>query len=243
MAQTDLGRWQPWSHWPTSLRWAIGLSLAIHLFVILPLGVFYATPIAMPEAPLSAVLKGPGEMVHAARAGAKRLAPVSSGDAAHTARQPKQPPTIRDEKPSQSMIRAQPQAVAGVTQGDVSAQANAASRPGVVGGAPESARDGIEADALSRYRLALGVEARRARRYPEVSRTRGQEGICEVFVVLPRGGGTPVVTPGKSSGSATLDEGALVMVRVAAERTPVPQELQGRHLKIPLRIRFSLNDF
>ena len=79
-----------------------------------------------------------------------------------------------------------------------------------MGGAPDTARDGVEADALNRYRLALGAEARKARRYPEVSRTRGQEGTAEVYVVLSRAGGTPAVIAGKSSGSATLDEGALV---------------------------------
>jgi TonB family protein len=61
--------------------------------------------------------------------------------------------------------------------------------------------------------------------------------------VLSRSGGVPLVVAGRSSGSATLDDGALLMVRIAAERTPVPPELQGRNLRIPLRIRFSLDDF
>lgn len=232
-----------WQKWPPALRWAVGLSLGVHLFVILPMGWMLYTPIAMPQAPLSAVLKGPGEVVHAANTEAKRFIPVSSGDAAKTShRQPTKPLPVRQDAQTRQRTPAN-QAVAGVAQGDASVPANAASRTGTVGGAPELARDGVEADALNRYRLALGAEARKARRYPEVSRTRGQEGTAEVYVVLSRAGGPPVVIAGKSSGSATLDEGALVMVRVAAERTPVPQELQGRNLKIPLRIRFSLDDF
>lgn len=232
-----------WQKWPPALRWAVGLSLGIHLFVILPIGWMRYTPIAMPQAPLSAVLKGPGEVVHAASAEAKRFIPVSSGDAAKNAyKQPTKPLPVREDANTRPYTQTT-QAVAGVAQGDASAQANAASRAGTMGGAPDTARDGVEADALNRYRLALGAEARKARRYPEVSRTRGQEGTAEVYVVLSRAGGTPAVIAGKSSGSATLDEGALVMVRVAAERTPVPQELQGRNLKIPLRIRFSLDDF
>lgn len=233
-----------WQNWPISLRWAIALSLAIHLVVIFPVAYLFYTPIAMPQAPLSAVLKGPGEVTQAARAESKRFVPVSAGDAAHTSkRRPLKPLPTRDNVPAQPVPSASSQAVAGVAQGDTSAQSNAASRAGVVGGAPDTAREGIEADALNRYRLALGAEARKARRYPEVSRTRGQEGTCELFVVLSRNGGAPIVLSGKSSGSATLDEGALVMVRMAAERTPVPQELQGRNLKIPLRIRFSLDDY
>lgn len=233
-----------WRDWPPSLRWALGISLAIHLFVILPIGFMFYTPIAMPQAPLSAILKGPGDVTQAARADARRFVPVSAGDSSRTAeRRPLKPLPVREDASVQQRLNTPTQGVAGVAQGDVSAQANAASRPGQVGGAPDTAREGIEADALNRYRLALGVEARKARRYPEVSRTRGQEGTCEVFVVLSRTGGVPVVLAGKSSGTPTLDEGALVMVRIAAERTAVPQELQGRNLKIPLRIRFSLDDF
>ena len=233
-----------WHDWPVALRWAVGLSLAIHLFVIFPISWMFYTPIAMPQAPLSAVLKGPGDVLHAARADSKRFAPVSRGDAAATAA--KTPvKTLPQHESAQSVQRpvAPAQSTAGVAQADSAAQANAASRAGTVGGAPDTAREGVEADALNRYRLALGVEARKARRYPEVSRTRGQEGTSEVFVVLSRAGGTPQVSAGKSSGSATLDEGALVMMRVAVERTPVPSELQGRALKIPMRIRFTLDDF
>jgi outer membrane biosynthesis protein TonB len=53
----------------------------------------------------------------------------------------------------------------------------------------------------------------------------------------------PVVLQGRSSGSQTLDEAAYTMAKLAVERTPVPAELQGRNLKIPLRIRFTLDDF
>ena len=232
-----------WQDWPASLRWAVGLSLAIHLLVILPLSIIFYTPIAMPQAPLSAVLKGPGEQAQTAKKTAPQLAPLSAGDAAKSSKpQPLQIP------PKERAVREQAQptqatTVAGVAQGDASVQPNAASRSATLGGAPDTARDGVEADALHRYRLALGAEARKARRYPEVSRTRGQEGTAEVYVILSKGGGQPVVQPGKSSGIPSLDEGALVMARAAVERTPVPQELQGRNLRIPLRIRFSLDDF
>lgn len=233
-----------WHAWPAALRWALGASVAVHLFVVLPLAFIEYTPIAMPQAPLSAVLKGPGEVTQAARADDRRLVPVSAGDAAKTSTQQSlKPKPVREDAAAKSSSSAPRPTVAGVYQGEAAVEANAASRPGAVGGAPDAAREGVEADALNRYRLALGAEARKARRYPEASRTRGQEGTCEVFVLLSRNGGVPVVLPGKSSGSVNLDEGALAMVRIATERTPVPPELQGRNLKIPLRIRFSLDDF
>jgi outer membrane biosynthesis protein TonB len=64
-----------------------------------------------------------------------------------------------------------------------------------------------------------------------------------MVIMLSKNGGAPVVVPGRPSGSQTLDEAALTMTRLAAERTPVPAELQGRNLRIPLRIRFTLDDF
>lgn len=232
-----------WQSCPVPLRWALGVSIGFHLLVIFPLVVVLHTPIAMPQAPLSAILKGPGDAVQAAPEHARQLTPLAAGEALKTkSHDLKKPVPTQDKSATAHPEKATTPTVAGVAQGDA-AQANTASRSGTVGGAPDSARDGVEADALNRYRMALGVEARKARRYPEASRTRGQEGTCEIFVVLSRNGGQPVVLPGKSSGSTVLDEGALVMVRIAAERTLVPQELQGRNLKIPLRIRFSLDDF
>ena len=231
-----------WRAWPASLRWAVGVSLAVHVLVILPLSILFYTPIAMPQAPLSAVLKGPGEQVQAPTKTAPQVAPLSAGATKQSAGRRLKPLPVNDHATEQLKPTPAP-ATAGVAQGDAAAQSNAASRTATLGGAPDTARDGVEADALHRYRLALGAEARKARRYPEVSRTRGQEGVAEVYVVLARGGGQPVVQPGKSSGISALDEGALIMARAAVERTPVPQELQGRNLRIPLRIRFSLDDF
>jgi protein TonB len=220
----------------------VGVSLAVHVLVILPLSILFYTPIAMPQAPLSAVLKGPGEQVQAATKTAPQVAPLSAGATKQSAGRRLKPLPVNDHATEQLKPTPAP-ATAGVAQGDAAAQSNAASRTATLGGAPDTTRDGVEADALHRYRLALGAEARKARRYPEVSRTRGQEGVAEVYVVLARGGGQPVVQPGKSSGISALDEGALIMARAAVERTPVPQELQGRNLRIPLRIRFSLDDF
>lgn len=233
-----------WQRWPKSLRWAVSASVAIHLFVIFPLAFDLYTPIAMPQAPLSAVLRGAGDTAQTAKADAKKMAPLSAGDTKKL--NPVKPVPIVKAKhgelaPEKAKL-VQPTQV-GVAQGDAAAAPNLASKAGTLGGAPESARDGVDADALQRYRLALGVEARKARRYPEVSRARGHEGVCEEVIVLSKNGGAPVVLQGKSSGSQTLDEAAFTMARLAAERTPVPAELQGRNLKIPLRIRFTLDDF
>lgn len=234
-----------WQRWPVSLRWAIAFSVALHLFVIFPMVFWLYTPIAMPQAPLSAVLRGPGESTQTAHDDSRQIAPLSAGETRKpTPKTPRVPliQTKHAERAAETVPPLRPTSV-GVAQGDAAAAPNVSAKVGSIGGAPELARDGADADALQRYRLALGVEARRARRYPEVSRARGQEGVCETVVILSKAGGVPTVIPGRSSGSQTLDDAALAMTRLAAERTPVPTELQGRHLRIPLRIRFSLDDF
>ena len=233
-----------WQGWSKSLRWAISISVAIHVFIVFPLAFNLYTPIAMPQAPMSAILRGAGDTAQMAKTDAKQIAPLSAGDTRKS--NPVKPVPIVKAKSgelAQEAVTAAKPTQVGVAQGDAAVAPNMASKAGVLGGAPEAARDGVDADALQRYRLALGVEARKARRYPEVSRARGHEGVCEVMVVLSRNGGVPVVIQGRSSGSQTLDEAAFTMARLAAERTPVPTELQGRNLKIPLRIRFTLDDF
>lgn len=234
-----------WQRWPVSLRWAVSLSLAVHLLVIFPLAFWLYTPIAMPQAPLSAVLRGAGDIAQIATENARQLAPLSAGETRKPVPPVKNAPAIKTQSGDrvQETIKVPTPAAVGVAQGDAAVAPNAASKAGTLGGAPESAKDGADADALQRYRLALGAEARKARRYPEVSRARGNEGVCEVIIVLSKNGGMPVVVQGRSSNSQTLDEAAFTMARLAAERTPVPAELQGRNLKIPLRIRFTLDDF
>lgn len=234
-----------WQNWPVSLRWALSISLALHLLVIVPLGFLLYTPVAMPQAPLSAVLRGSGETTQMATTDARHVAPLSAGATKKTTPKTKTTPILQTknaERAAESVKTPAPTLV-GVAQGDAAVAPNVLSKAGTLGGAPDVARDGVEADALQRYRLALGVEARKARRYPEVSRARGHEGVCEVIIVLSKSGGVPTVLQGKSSGSQTLDEAGFTMARLAAERTPVPAELQGRNLRIPLRIRFSLDDF
>lgn len=234
-----------WQDWPVSLRWAVSISVALHLLVMFPLAFWLYTPIAMPQAPLSAVLRGPGESMQTAHEDLRHSMPLSAGETRKLTPKSQSIPRLKrtGAEHMADTVAPLPPAQVGVAQGDLSAAPNVSAKAGALGGAPELAREGIEADALQRYRLALGAEARKAKRYPEVSRARGHEGVCEMMIVLSKHGGPPVVVPGRSSGSQTLDDAALVMTRLAAERTPVPPDLQGRNLRIPLRIRFSLDDF
>lgn len=126
-----------WQSWPRTLRWALAISLAAHLLVILPLGIWlYATPVAMPQAPLSAVLKGPGEVTHPASREAQHHAPLSAGEKAKPVVAKRLVPTLSKKEADRALEK--PQAVTPVTtgtaQGDPSVTPNAASRSGVQGG-------------------------------------------------------------------------------------------------------------
>jgi protein TonB len=102
-------------------------------------------------------------------------------------------------------------------------------------------RDGVAVDTLSQYRLALGLEARRFKRYPRLARERGWEGRVELRIqVLSNGLVVPSVQRG--SGFAVLDEQALEMLERAVRATPLPEGLRGRSLQIELPISFSLTE-
>lgn len=231
-----------WQRWPISLRWAVGLSLAIHGLLIFPVAYVFYTPIAMPQAPLSAVLKGPGDVTHAAPVESKRFVPVSAGDAGRTSKKvPVKPLPVRDEAQARSAAKTPAQAVAGVIQGDASALANAASRTGVVGGAPDVTRDGVEADVLAKYRLALAVSAKKAWRKPYVEHSEPK--ICRFDVLLSRNGGVPSIVLVKSSGIDKLDDAALSAFRIAVSRTAIPPELQGKDRRISLQMTIETEEF
>ena len=107
---------------------------------------------------------------------------------------------------------------------------------------PQASGDGVNADELRRYRVALASAARRFKRYPAVAREQGWEGTVEVAIrvnsVLP----APEVVLVRSSGRELLDEQALQMMTQAARATTPPEGLRGRDFEIPLPVRFSLDE-
>lgn len=107
--------------------------------------------------------------------------------------------------------------------------------PAVAGGAVES----ISADALRQYRIDLASNARRYRHYPSAARSRGQEGLVALEVLLAPGR-SPVVRMAGGSGHALLDEQGLAMADKAVRVTAIPEGLRGREVVVPMPIRFSL---
>lgn len=101
--------------------------------------------------------------------------------------------------------------------------------------------DDVAPDALRRYRIALGREARRFRSYPNLAKERGWEGSSEVHIRLSDVD-TPRVTLGSSSGFSELDDQALEMIRRSVAIVSKPPEFSRRAVLVVVPVRFSLTD-
>lgn len=129
---------------------------------------------------------------------------------------------------------------AGAAVSDAPGGAAAATGPSVRGAADGLAA-GADPDALRAYRIELASAARRFRNYPALARSRGWEGVVEVAVVAGPVG-PPLVHVARTSGHAVLDEQAIDMLTRAVARTPLPDSLRSRGIRVLLPIRFSLDE-
>lgn len=107
--------------------------------------------------------------------------------------------------------------------------------PSVEPGAPDAV-------GLRQYRLALASEARRYRRYPEAARRAGLAGTVEVRVSIAASGVAAQAELTRSSGHAQLDTAALEMLRLAAERTKLPEALRYRQFAVLLPVVFEVEE-
>ncbi|MDO8958335.1 MAG: TonB family protein [Rhodocyclaceae bacterium] len=98
---------------------------------------------------------------------------------------------------------------------------------------------GAHAAGLRQFRLALAVEARRFRRYPDAAERAGLAGTAEVRVTVETGVPARRVDLNRSSGHAVLDAAALEMLRQAVTRAALPESLQGRNFVVLLPVVFE----
>lgn len=103
-----------------------------------------------------------------------------------------------------------------------------------------TAPNGVSAEELREYRVALAIAARRFKHYPLVARESGWEGRVEVALSVGAGQREPHASLARSSGYRALDEQALSMVEQAAAVTLLPEGLQGAEFRVVLPIEFSL---
>lgn len=95
---------------------------------------------------------------------------------------------------------------------------------------------------LRQFRLALAIEARRFRRYPEMARRAGLAGTVDVRVTVDAGSQLRRTELGRSSGNATLDAAALEMMQQAAQRATLPEALRGQDFAVSLPVVFEIEE-
>jgi protein TonB len=102
------------------------------------------------------------------------------------------------------------------------------------------AAEGLDADGLRGYRVALAREARRFKRYPKQAIDAGWEGTAEIKVAVLAGGVAQDAQIARSSGHRVLDDAALEMLTNALSVTPVPPILLGRSFAVSLPVVFEV---
>lgn len=107
---------------------------------------------------------------------------------------------------------------------------------------PAPSGDALSPEGERLYRLSLAREARHFRRYPELARASGWEGVVVVTVATPTTGAAPLVSLARSSGHRVLDDQAVEMMVQAVARAPLPPEMRGRSFRISVPLEYRLAD-
>lgn len=78
------------------------------------------------------------------------------------------------------------------------------------------------------------------RRYPELSRSRREEGVVHLSFAMDRDGNVLSARIARSSGYPALDQETLDLARRASPLPPPPEEIPGSPLNLTVPVRFSL---
>lgn len=116
----------------------------------------------------------------------------------------------------------------------------AAERTASVAAAPtEAAPDPLESKAVATWRTQLLAVVEKNKRYPEAARARRERGVVVVAFQLDREGRVVGAQVARGSGSATLDDEAIALLR-RVEPFPIPPSiLPGERISVNLPIRFA----
>lgn len=93
---------------------------------------------------------------------------------------------------------------------------------------------------MPRWQSDIVGRLQRSKRYPEMARSRGEEGVALVRFTLDRDGNVLSAAIVRSTHSSLLDEEAVMLVRRAAPLPPVPAELAGATVTLTVPVTFSL---
>jgi periplasmic protein TonB len=115
-----------------------------------------------------------------------------------------------------------------------------AEREAAITAAPrQGAPNPYDSEVARAWTTQLNAALMRNKRYPDSARSRGEQGVAQVFFSLDRQGRLLESRLVRSSGSASLDEEALAMLRRAQPFPPPPPDWDGlMNFNVP--IRFNL---
>jgi protein TonB len=243
---------------PETLKSALAVSLAVHLLLLWPAAPLFRQGVT--AQPLSVVLNpskelSSGKLASATRSDRSVRAIASASEKAVV-------PTATEK--ALAAAGTENALVAAVTVPRTMPQLGTAQQRNTLGSTAESASrsesqatlsapglsqqvapgiggsQGLDADGVRQYRIALATEARRFKHYPTRALADEIGGTVEVRVAVAAGGQPQEVALVRSSGHGLLDEAALDMMRKAAPRTAVPELLRRRPFVINLPVVFDV---
>lgn len=223
------------------IRHAFVLSILFHLLLLWPS--LSPWPAANPAQPLVAILRPVAPPVPAAET--RKSVPAERREEPRAVEHAAPPITV-DEKLHHSTVennsRSETTAPSASVPASVSAAPVSPQPAAAAATAGQPPREGLDAEGLRGYRLALGREARRFKRYPVSAIEAGWGGTAQVRVRLAAGGVPQGVELARTSGHDVLDEAALEMIRRALPLAAVPASLRERAFAVDLPVVFEVPD-
>lgn len=150
---------------------------------------------------------------------------------------PKPQPTVQTEPEPEIMPQAKPVATYAQTQDATPKQAKQKQTTGKAA----AMTNGGQVAARQSYFSLLAATLAKHKRYPSVSRRRGEEGIVKLFFVVDRSGEVLEYRISESSGSKRLDEAVLKMLDNASPLPAFPADMSQQKLEVNVPIAFQLN--
>jgi protein TonB len=96
------------------------------------------------------------------------------------------------------------------------------------------------ADIIGPYRNSLAAHVQTYQRYPALARTRREEGLVVLHVIIQRDGQIAAMSIEHGSGSEVLDREALATLKRADPLPPIPAGVPGATIDLEFPLRFHL---
>lgn len=153
---------------------------------------------------------------------------------------PEPKPVVEPEPTPEPVVKPQKQPVAASTAPTKDSQSQQQKQKQTTGKA-NAITSGGQVAARQSYFSMLAATLAKHKRYPAVSRRRGEEGIVKLFFVVNRKGEVLDYRISESSGSKRLDDAVLRMLDRASPLPAFPADMTQQQLEVNVPIAFQLN--